>query len=78
MNVSLVLLCSFFQIVLTANDDECEVNYNCTFRDECIWYQKKLNQIKKERNAKIKQDIFQDLRSLVCNRTEKKICCPMM
>ena len=58
-------------------EQECDDNFECTDRERCDWYQNKLLEIKSSNDSRLKSEIFQYLRSLVCNRKLKKICCPM-
>ena len=76
--ISLHIQLSFAENDDIINDDkDCDVNYECAPRDQCQWYQDKLIDVKDEKNYKLKNEKFEFLRSLVCNRVVKKICCPL-
>ena len=72
-------LFSFLLFVFGTEDfkQKCADNFECTDRERCDWYQNRLLEIKSANDSRLKSEIFQYLRSLVCNRKLKKICCPM-
>ena len=54
----------------------CKPGYQCIKRGKCIFYQAELNRSKKfGEGSQAKIRIIDNLKSLICNKRERKVCC---
>ena len=58
-------------------DRDCEESFWCSPSESCEFYQQQLIQIQNTREVETKKEIFSKLRSLVCNKKSRKVCCPL-
>ena len=57
-------------------DKTCDRGYECVKRDECEFYQAEIQKSKElTKRSKAWNDIIQNLRSLICNKAKRKVCC---
>ena len=70
----IIFLCflTFSWSVLSENDSKCEGSSVCLPGEDCEYYQAQLLTLTKSWN----RELMLKLRALVCNKTDRKICCP--
>ena len=59
---------------------ECGVGEVCVAKDSCLEYKKKLQQRRDataQDNPEERAKMVEQLRAMVCHKTEKKVCCPV-
>ena len=56
-------------------DSACEAGFECINHTDCKQYVKDRNLIKTSSKIKDKNELFNKLRSLVCNKKSRKVCC---
>ena len=59
---------------------ECAVGEVCVAKDSCLEYKKKLQQRRDataQDNPEERAKMVEQLRAMVCHKTEKKVCCPV-
>ena len=55
---------------------ECQTDSECLPSKDCPYYQEQQDLLKSLTNQTSKTNIVQQLRSLICNRQQRAVCCP--
>ena len=66
----------FYYKIFHVGPGTCKPGYECIQNGKCNSYQKELKRSKKfGQESQAKKSIIENLKSLVCNKEERKVCC---
>jgi len=78
--VSLLVLCLFGNIA-TGQEETCageDEGYSCQKSEECPWFEEmKAYMANMTKGSDERNEVVEDLRSVVCDKKEQKVCCPL-
>ena len=63
------------KFALEEDIETCPEGFSCVEDDECEIYLNAKQEFE-EKTGKVKEKLINHLKSLICNKTRKKICCP--
>ena len=66
----------FYYKIFHVGPGSCKPGYACINNEKCSSYQAELKRSKEfGKGSQAKKSIIDDLKSLVCNKDERKVCC---